>query len=272
MKKKWSGERIETFIYGDVSVEHLHRYALSSMFVKDKIVLDIASGEGYGSFLMSKIARKVIGVDINNDAINQAKIKYKNDNLIFLIGSADSIPLENNSIDVLVSFETIEHLDKHEEMFLEIKRVLKPNGILIMSSPDKKYYSDLQKNNPYHIKELYLEEFENLTKKHFTHMKTYFQNCINGNSVIADVNSFENLKVFSGNFEDIYIKNIPALYNIVIASEALVNVVDLFMFDGQIISKKINEDNINYILSSTTFRLGSLILKPFIKLKNAFKK
>lgn len=270
MKKKWSGERLETFIYGDVSVEHLHRYALSSMFVKDKIVLDIASGEGYGSFLMSKIARKVIGVDIDNDAVIQAKVKYRNENLHFLIGSADNIPLENSSVDVLVSFETIEHHDKHEEMFLEVKRVLKPNGILLMSSPDKKYYSDLQKNNPYHIKELYLEEFENLSKKYFTNVQIYFQNCINGSSIIAPINSFENLKVFSGNFEEIYAKELPALYNIVIASEELVDEVALFLFDGKIISEKINDDSISYIRSSTTFKLGSLILGPFIKLKNIF--
>ncbi|AUC82076.1 bifunctional 2-polyprenyl-6-hydroxyphenol methylase/3-demethylubiquinol 3-O-methyltransferase UbiG [Lacinutrix sp. Bg11-31] len=272
MKKKWSGERLETFIYGNVSVEHLHRYALSSMFVKGKIVLDIASGEGYGSFLMSKAAKKVIGVDIDNDAVDQAKIKYKNDNLSFLTGSAENIPLEDNSIDVLVSFETIEHHDKHEEMFLEIKRVLKPNGMLIMSSPDKKYYSDLQKNNPYHIKELYLEEFENLAKRHFTNTKTYFQNCVNGSSIIAPVNSFENLKIFSGNFEEIYPKKLPALYNIIIASEGIVDEVELFIFDGQVISNKINEDNINYIRSSTTFRLGSYILKPFIKIKNSIKR
>lgn len=271
MKRKWTGERLETFIYGDVSVEHLHRYALSSIYVKDKVVLDIASGEGYGSFLMSKIASNVIGVDIDKEAIDKAKKKYINNNLIFLVGSADSIPLEDNSVDVLVSFETIEHHDKHEEMFIEIKRVLKPSGILIMSSPDKKYYFDLQKNNPYHIKELYLEEFTDLSKKYFSNVKIYFQNCINGNSIIAAINSFENLKIFSGNFENIYESKLPALYNIVVASEIMVDEIDLFLFDGQIISKKINEDNINYIRSSTTFQLGGLILKPFIRIKQILK-
>ncbi|SHG06936.1 Methyltransferase domain-containing protein [Flavobacterium segetis] len=272
MKKKWSGERLETDIYGDVSVEHLHRYAMSSVLVEDKIVLDIASGEGYGSFLMAKTAKKVIGVDIDTDVVNLAREKYKNDNLDFLVGSTDCIPLESNSVDVLISFETIEHHDKHEEMFLEIKRVLKPNGILIISSPDKQFYSNLQKNNPYHIKELYLEEFEDLSKKHFTNVKTYFQNCINGSSIIAPIILFENLKVFSGTFENIYTKKISALYNIIIASEQFLDDVDLSIFDGQTISKKINEDNINYIRSSTTFKLGSVILKPFIKLKNILLK
>ena len=77
MKKNWTGERLETFIYGDVVVEHLHRYAMAEMFVKDKIVLDIASGEGYGSNILSKTARQVTGVDIDKQAVEKASQKYK---------------------------------------------------------------------------------------------------------------------------------------------------------------------------------------------------
>ena len=270
-KSKWSGERVETFIYGDVAVEHLHRYSLASIFVENKVVLDIASGEGYGSFLMSKVANKVIGVDIDSNAVEQANSKYKNNNLSFINGSADLIPLIDNSVDVLVSFETIEHHDKHQEMFQEIKRVLKPNGILIMSSPDKKYYSDLQKNNPYHIKELYLEEFENLANTYFKNVKIYFQNCINGNSIIGDVASFQNLKIVTGDYEHIKTKNLNALYNIIVASDETTKDIEMFIFDGQLITDKIIEEKVAYVRNSTTFKLGGLLLKPIISIKKILR-
>ena len=272
MKKNWTGERLETFIYGDVVVEHLHRYAMAEMFVKDKIVLDIASGEGYGSNILSKTERQVTGVDIDKQAVEKASQKYKADNLKYLHGSADKMPIDDHSIDVLVSFETIEHHDKHEEMFKEIKRVLKPNGILIMSSPDKKFYQSIQKNNPFHIKELFLEEFEALTRSYFKNVSVYFQNCINGSSVIGNVNDFTNTKIYAGNFDKIFKKELLPLYNIVIASEEPVENVGLFLFDGEIVTNQIRKENEEYIRSSTTFRIGKLILSPFVTLKGLLKK
>jgi ubiquinone/menaquinone biosynthesis C-methylase UbiE len=272
MKKKWTGERLETFIYGDVVVEHLHRYALASIFGKDKVIVDIASGEGYGSYILSKIAKQVIGIDIDNKAVVNANQKYKANNLKYITGSADKMSLEDNSIDVLVSFETIEHHDKHHEMFQEIKRVLKPNGILIMSSPDKKFYQNIQKNNPFHIKELFLEEFETLSRGYFKNVSVYFQNCINGSSVIGNVHDFTNTKIFSGNFDGIFTKELLPLYNIVIASEEPIEALGLFVFDGEIVTNKIIDENENYIRSSTTFKIGKLILSPFVMLKGLFKK
>lgn len=268
--KKWSGERLETFIYGDTAVEHLHRYSMAMLLVKDKVVLDIASGEGYGSWHLSKAASLVIGVDIDEKVVESATLKYKSNNLKFLTGSADKIPVEDSSIDVLVSFETIEHHNKHDEMFMEIKRVLKPKGILIMSSPDKKHYIQLGKNNPFHIKELYLEEFEKLVFKYFEYSKMYFQKCINGSSVIANISDFRQIKLVSGNYDEIFAKNFLPLYNIVIASNEKVENISLSIFDGEIITNQINSDNINYIRSSTTFKLGSLIISPFIRLKAIF--
>ncbi|MCY7293598.1 MAG: class I SAM-dependent methyltransferase, partial [Ferruginibacter sp.] len=143
--ENWTGERLETFVNSEVAVEHLHRYAIVLPLVNDKKVLDIASGEGYGSNLIAGHASQAIGVDICPDAIARANTKYKKNNLKFLEGSADAIPLANAFADVVVSFETLEHHDKHEEMLAEVKRVLKPDGFLIMSSPNKKYYTDERK-------------------------------------------------------------------------------------------------------------------------------
>ncbi len=271
MKKNWTGERLETSIYGNVAVEHLHRYAMAAMFVKDKVVLDIASGEGYGSNILSKTAKHVTGVDIDHQAVDAATKKYRASNLEYLQGSADKMPLDDHSVDVLVSFETIEHHDKHEEMFQEIKRVLKPEGILIMSSPDKKYYTNLQKSNPFHIKELFLEEFEALTRKYFSHVKVYFQNCINGSSVIGNISDFENLNIYSGDYDGIFPTKIAPLYNIVVASNHPVEKVELFIFDGEIVSGQLMAEKEQFIRESTTFRLGHILISPLIKLRNLFK-
>src|SRR5205085_7058452 len=97
-----------------------------------------------------------IGVDIDEVSVNHAAKKYAASNLEFKTGAVEKIPVESTSIDVVVSFETIEHHDKHEEMMQEIKRILKEDGLLIISTPDKKYYADIPAHqNPFHIKELY---------------------------------------------------------------------------------------------------------------------
>jgi ubiquinone/menaquinone biosynthesis C-methylase UbiE len=272
MKKKWTGERLETFVQGEFVSEHLHRYCISNQFISNKVVLDIASGEGYGSNLLSKHAKHVIGVDIDNRTIEKAKIKYKKSNLIFRTGSADKIPVEDRSIDVVISFETIEHHDKHQEMFNEIKRVLKPDGILIMSSPDKKYHSDLtNKNNEFHVKELYLEEFENFIKSKFIYYDIYFQRYINQASFIASVDEFNDFSIFSGDFNDIYPRNLKPLYNIIVASDSKLEKVKLSVFDGELLTKKMNQEAINAVYCSTTFKVGKIIMFPFFIIKQLLK-
>src|ERR1035438_3461036 len=113
MKKNWTGERLETHIYNYNTIEHLHRYAMATQLVTDKIVLDIASGEGYGSNLLSKFSKKVYGVDISAETIELASKKYLKNNLQFKVGSTSNIPIPDNTIDVVVSFETIEHHNQH---------------------------------------------------------------------------------------------------------------------------------------------------------------
>ena len=100
---EFTGERLTTSLEMTHGViEHLHRYALAQKISKDKIVLDIASGEGYGSYLISKGATKVFGVDIDEKSINHAKVKYiSSKNIEFYVGSTDSIPLEEDRKSVV---------------------------------------------------------------------------------------------------------------------------------------------------------------------------
>lgn len=187
VKLEFTGERFMPEVGGNIELEHFHRYLLAAEYVIDKHVLDIASGEGYGSFVLSNCARSVIGVDISNDAVAHANKKYGAENLQFKVGDCASIPLDDSSVDVVVSFETIEHHDKHDEMMGEIIRVLKPDGLLIMSSPDKAIHSDRTgADNPYHVKELYRAEFIELLKEHFTHIAEAGQRVTYGSIILAD--------------------------------------------------------------------------------------
>ena len=167
---KWTGERFLPEVDGNVKIEHMHRYQIALNFAQGKKVLDIACGEGYGSNLLAKAASSVIGVDVAYEAILHAKKKYSCNNIRFIQGDCAAIPISNNYIDLVVSFETIEHHARHKEFILEIKRVLKKDGLLIISSPDKKEYTDFVGYiNEYHLKELYYSEFEQLIKENFKH-------------------------------------------------------------------------------------------------------
>ena len=217
----FTGERYQPEIGGDVQLEHLHRYAFAKSLVHNKTVLDIACGEGYGSALLSETAKYVTGVDIESRAVEHAKIKYRSDNLSFLEGDCAKIPLKSNSVDVVVSFETIEHHDQHRKMMEEIKRVLKPKGFLVISSPNKKEYSDIPNyDNPYHVKELYSEEFETLILNYFQKLQMLRQRVIYASAVIAE-NVASDFQIFESSDDGVRSKsNFRSIYDIAIASNS----------------------------------------------------
>lgn len=174
---EFTGERYVPSETGQIKYEHIHRYALASSLVAGKSVLDIACGEGYGSAILAQQAASVVGVDIDPATVALAQRHYQAiTNLSFREGSCDAMGLSDHSVEVVVSFETLEHHDKHEEMMLEIKRVLKPGGLLIISSPNKLTYSDEPNyTNPYHVKELYYDQLTALLSRHFRHQRLYGQ-------------------------------------------------------------------------------------------------
>lgn len=183
----FTGERFVPGITGNIFLEHLHRYVMAARIVAGKDVLDIASGEGFGSSLLAKEARSVIGVDISQDAVMHAAKKYRNPRLRFEAGSATAIPLPDASVDIVVSFETLEHISAHEEMLAEIKRVLRPGGVLIMSTPDKAIYTDRPRyNNPFHVRELYRDEFHALLSNQFAHVRMHGQKVLFGSLIVAE--------------------------------------------------------------------------------------
>ena len=176
---KVTGERfIPGQMYRDAEIEHFHRYTAVQNLVNGKIVLDAACGSGYGSKLLSDSAAKVYGLDLSYEAIEYAKDRYQNEKIEYLQGSVEALPFENASVDIVISFETIEHVDgQTQRKFLqEIHRVLKEDGILIMSSPNKKLFTDdRQLITTFHVKEFYEKEFLLVLKEYCPFYRLYNQ-------------------------------------------------------------------------------------------------
>ena len=166
---EWTGERFLPWLKdAAIAYEHLHRYAHAARLVKDKRVLDLASGEGYGSKLLASSASSVVGVDIDEETVRHAAAKYGNATLQFITGSITAVPIpEDHSFDVIVCFEAIEHIREQERLLGEVKRLLKRDGFFIVSTPNKGEYEE---GNPFHLKELSPDEFRQLLSRHFQHI------------------------------------------------------------------------------------------------------
>jgi SAM-dependent methyltransferase len=176
----WTGERCVPWADEPQMVaEHLHRYYFAANLVRGKEVLDLASGEGYGSMILAEAASRVVGVEIDPLAVEHARRRYAAPNLSFVEGSAlDLRSVPEASFDVVVSFELVEHLSDHERLMSEISRVLRSDGLLIMSTPDRRIYSEASGHvNPHHLRELSEAEFEDLLSRFFPHVAIFGQQC-----------------------------------------------------------------------------------------------
>ncbi len=176
---EFTGERFMPEIENEeLTTEHMQRYISILPIVKGKKVVDIACGEGYGTNILAGSALDIVGIDINKETVENASKKYRKNNLHYKVGSVANIPLKSNSVDVIVSYETIEHVDEEaQKSFLkETKRVLKQDGVLIISTPNKELYSDrYHYHNEFHIKEFYKQEFIQFIKSSFEHLQLYNQ-------------------------------------------------------------------------------------------------
>jgi len=196
---EWTGERYHPLMDDPaINYEHLHRYQFAGEFVKDKVVLDLACGEGYGSHLLAGNAKRVIGIDIDGPTIRRASQKYFKSNLEFIIGSITDIPIiEEHCFDTIICFEALEHVKDHDRLMSEVKRLLKENGLFIVSTPDKRLHADRPDyRNPFHLKELYLQELKVLLERYFKKNLIYGQKVFTMSNIFPTSGNSKNTKEY----------------------------------------------------------------------------
>ena len=152
------GERIvPTVSCGETSQEHAARYVFAADYCSGKDVLDVASGFGYGTDYLRMRGAKATGLEIHEPSVRYARAQYALST--YTQGSAEHMPANwSESYDVIVSFETIEHLGSPGAFLGEVFRCLRPNGLFICSTPNKTL-TLVQSGNPFHVKEFYHREF-----------------------------------------------------------------------------------------------------------------
>ncbi|MGA9342973.1 MAG: class I SAM-dependent methyltransferase [Rhodanobacteraceae bacterium] len=173
----FTGERFTPECRREIWYEHWHRYAFARRFASGKRVLDAACGEGYGSASLAEVAAEVIGVDISSEAIEHARSRYGNQpRLRFERADASALEFPDRYFDVVVSFETLEHLAAQAELIAGFARVLADDGVLLVSSPDRRTYSETSGfRNEFHVRELCRDELVGLLKPHFRGIRLFGQ-------------------------------------------------------------------------------------------------
>jgi SAM-dependent methyltransferase len=226
----WTGERYVPQLGGDIAMEHLHRYLFARALAQGRDVLDVACGEGYGSAILAETARSVLGVDIAPEVVAHAAQRYARPNVAFQQGDCAALALPEASRDLVVSFETIEHHARHEEMLAGFKRVLRPGGVAVISTPDKEPYDRLQeKPNEFHVRELTRAEFEALLGRYFRHVAILGQRMVYGSLLAPEAGSAPGWREASG--AGLHPSS-PAIYLVAIASDAPLPELPASWLDG----------------------------------------
>lgn len=175
---EFTGERvIPGEVNPDLWQEHVSRYLLARSWVSGARVLDAGCGAGYGSALLAETAAHVTGLDRAPEALEYARAHYPASNLVFQQGECLKLPFPDGEFDWVVAFEVIEHLPDADVFLREVRRVLRPQGRVAVSTPNRRFYSEEHDyHNPFHVREFDVVEFEAILKGHFAHCLILEQN------------------------------------------------------------------------------------------------
>lgn len=173
---EFTGERvIPGEVNADLWAEHMARYAFAREYFSFTGALDIGCGAGYGTQTLA--AEKAVGIDVSNDAIRYAREHYPRP--LFLQASATALPFGGGAFDLVTAFEVIEHLPDWEQLVREARRVLRPHGLFLVSTPNTLYYSESRAKdgpNPFHVHEFEYEEFREALHAVFPQVTILLQN------------------------------------------------------------------------------------------------
>lgn len=158
--------------------QHVNRYRFAARFLAPTAsVLDLGTGCGYGAAHLAEApARTVLGVDLCWSALQYGRQRYGLWRLDFLRGCGSRLPVKNGSLDAVVALEILEHVANPEALLEEARRVLKPTGVLVASTPNRSVTgSGGVPDNPHHFKEYTTLEFKELLSPAFRHIALYGQ-------------------------------------------------------------------------------------------------
>jgi SAM-dependent methyltransferase len=153
---------------------HLKRYEFARPHCVGKHVLDAGCGVGYGSAFLGQSARSVVGIDVSEEAIDYALARYGGGNVEFVVGDLQQLERGDAEFDAVVAFEVIEHLPHPDRFVAEARRVLKPDGLLVVSTP-RAEPGAARPDNPFHEQEFTRNEFEGLLRASFGRVDMYGQ-------------------------------------------------------------------------------------------------
>ena len=184
MAIEFTGERV---VPGQVDTdlwnEHFARYAFAARLARGKRVLDLGCGTGYGAAELAKQALSVTGLDLSADAVAYAREHFPAAGLEFVEGSATTVNLPDQSFELIVAFEVIEHLKDWRHLLEHARRLLTPGGQFVVSTPNKAYYQAARAAsgpNPYHEHEFTFDEFRGALGEFFPHTTMFFENHSDG--------------------------------------------------------------------------------------------
>ena len=182
----WTGERCVPWA-PDVQVvyEHYHRYLWAADLVRGARVLELASGEGFGAAILADTAASVVGLDLDRRTVAHSSLNYRGSELEFRQGDAhDLSAFDDGAFDAVVAFEMIEHVADPERVLAEIDRVLASDGLVIISTPERRVYSEKTgERNPFHTREFTEAEFRELLQEHFPNVRVWGQRAITGSAI-----------------------------------------------------------------------------------------
>lgn len=180
---EFTGERvIPGLVEANLYNEHIARYRLAARliakFAPGGRVLDAGCGSGYGSAEFER-AGHVVAVDTAAEAVDYARQHYGTPRVSYAQARCEALPFAEGSFDAVVAFEVIEHLENWAGLLTESSRVLRPGGLLLVSTPNRAFYAETRSQvgpNPFHAHEFDYAEFESALRDVFAHITIWREN------------------------------------------------------------------------------------------------
>lgn len=173
---------------------HLKRYHFALPYCDGKTVVDLGAGVGYGARIIAPASTRTYGIDYDPTVVSHAKAQYGCADLHFVVGDATCLPVKSRSVDVVVCFEVIEHVARHEALLVEACRVLKEDGVFLVSTPNAATVALFRRtfavSNPAHVSEVDLNVFREELRRHFSEVRLFGMR-MKGNSLYTGLRALD---------------------------------------------------------------------------------